>query len=161
MQTGCFRTFMAFLQHAIRLTHQDSSRMAIQERDQLFGYITIAFCLEISGLTDEMVAHQHEATVQCSPCTVTRHSDHVVLDFGTYAVFTIDMATLRQSAVLADVEGAEGGSAELSQEHIRYWLHFTERGKFHLDVEELVKALKVRADWPRSIEQAFSFAAQV
>ena len=89
-----------------------------------------------------------EAVVHCTHCTVRRNAEHVVLDFGTSSVFTIAVADLRRSAVLAEVERAEGEHAQLSKEHVANWPEYIERGQFHLASEELVSALQVCTGLP-------------
>ena len=76
---------------------------------------------------------------------VRRSADNVELDFGRDSVFTIAVADVRRSAVLAEVERADGESAQLSKEHVANWLKYIERGHFHLDYEDLARGLQVRA----------------
>lgn len=93
----------------------------------------------------------------CSPCTVTRHDDHIELDFSQGTVFQMAGSTLLRSGVLAELEATEGGNTSLCQQHVCSWLHFIRRGQsistygdlhiqtdyFHVD--QLVEVLIVRA----------------
>jgi hypothetical protein len=69
---------------------------------------------------------------------VSRRADHVALQFDDSLVFSVDMPTLRRSALLADMEHtADGQTAHLSPEHGRNWLMRMERGHANFNVVDL------------------------
>lgn len=80
---------------------------------------------------------------QFLPCVVSKAGDEVELKFSSGDVYSVYLPILRRSSVLKELEEADGQTVQLDAQHIQHWLNYVERGRYYLDVEELVDALKV------------------